>query len=81
MNKFTGKLLRGTELVANGEEGINGLSISNAAHLSSWLGKPVEIPVDENLYYEKLQEKIQNSTFKKTVKETVQDDMSSTFGS
>ena len=81
VNKFTGKLLHGTELVANGEEGINGLSISNAAHLSSWLGKPVEIPVDEDLYYEKLQEKIKNSTFKKTVKETVQDDMSSTFGS
>lgn len=81
VNKFTGKLLRGTELTANGEEGINGLSISNAAHLSSWLGKPVEIPVDEDLYYEMLQEKIKNSTFKKTVNETVQGDMSSTFGS
>ena len=81
VNKFTGRLLRGTELVANGEEGINGLSISNAAHLSSWLGRPVEIPVDEDLYFEKLQEKINNSTFKKTVNETDQDDMSSTFGS
>ncbi len=81
VNAFTGKLLRGTPLVANGEEGIRGLSISNAAHLSSWLGKEVSIPVDEELYFAELQKKIEQSTYKKTVSAKVQGDMSSTFGS
>ncbi len=81
VNAFTANILRGEELVAKGEEGINGLSISNAAHLSSWLGCAVEIPVDEEVYFAKLQEKINNSTYKKTVSNQVQGDMSSTFGS
>ena len=51
-------------------EGINGLNISNAIFLSSWLDNWVELPVDPELYYEKLQEKIKNSTF---VKEEVKD--------
>ena len=38
MNKFAAAILRGEELVASGQEGINGLMISNAAFLSSWLG-------------------------------------------
>jgi predicted dehydrogenase len=42
------------ELVARGEEGINGLSISNAMHLSSWLGKTVELPLDEELFLREL---------------------------
>ena len=79
LNKFAGAILHGTPLTAEGQEGINGLMISNAAFLSSWLGKTVELPVDEDLYYEKLQEKIQNSTFQKEVKEQVNQDMSSTY--
>ncbi|MBQ3888474.1 MAG: gfo/Idh/MocA family oxidoreductase, partial [Clostridia bacterium] len=79
LNKFAGAILHGTPLTAKGQEGINGLMISNAAFLSSWLGKTVELPVDEDLYYEKLQEKIQNSTFRKEVKEQVNQDMSSTY--
>lgn len=79
VNAFAAHLLRGEPLIADGREGINGLTISNAAFLSSWLDKTVEIPFDEELYYEKLQEKIKNSTYKKTVVEQVQSDMSSTF--
>lgn len=79
VNAFAAHLLRGEPLIADGREGINGLTISNAAFLSSWLDKTVEIPFDEDLYYEKLQEKIKNSTYKKTVVEQVQSDMSSTF--
>lgn len=81
VNAFTGNVLRGTALVAKGEEGIRGLSISNAAHLSSWLGRAVEIPVDEELYYSELQKKIAASTYVKTVSGKVEGDMSSTFGS
>ena len=35
MKAFAGKILHGTPLVAGGEEGINGLMLSNAMHLSS----------------------------------------------
>ena len=59
-------ILKGTPLLAPGIEGINGLQISNAMHLSAWTDDWVDIPVDENLFYEKLQEKVKTSTFKKT---------------
>jgi predicted dehydrogenase len=53
-------------LVAAGPEGINGLGLGNAIMLSSWLGKTVEIPLDEDLYESRLQELIRNSRFQKT---------------
>ena len=79
LNAFAAHILRGEPLVADGAEGINGLTISNAAFLSSWLGEEVTLPIDEDLYYEKLQEKIKNSTHKKVVNEKTESDMSSTY--
>lgn len=79
VNKFAAAILRGEPLTAKGQEGINGLMISNAAFLSSWLGKTVELPIDEDLYYEMLNDKIKNSTFKKVVKEQINEDMKSTY--
>ncbi len=61
LNAFAANILRGEPLVARGEEGINGLTVSNAMHLSSWLGRPVELPIDEDLYYDLLKEKIASS--------------------
>lgn len=58
-------ILKGTPLLAPGIEGINGLTISNAIHLSSWTDSWVELPLNEDLFYEKLQEQIRTSTFKK----------------
>lgn len=58
-------ILKGTPLLAPGEEGIKGLTISNAMHLSSWTDDWVDIPFCEDLFYDKLQDKIKNSTFKK----------------
>jgi predicted dehydrogenase len=65
LNNWVSAILRGDRLIAPGEEGINGLSISNAMHLSSWLDKWVELPLDEELYLAKLKERIETSTFKK----------------
>ena len=79
LNAFAAHILRGEPLVAEGYEGINGLTISNAAFLSSWLDKTVELPIDEDLYYDMLQQKIAGSKSKKEVKEQIQADMSSTF--
>ena len=79
LNAFASHILRGTPLVAKGEEGINGVRISNAAHLSSWLDKTVELPVDEDLFYSELQKKIAGSKGKKEVTEKVNLDMSGTY--
>ncbi len=80
LNVFAANILRGEPLVGRGEEGINGLMISNAAHLSSWLGKPVDLPVDEDLFYAKLQEKIANSKEKAAAAGGVAGDMADSFG-
>jgi predicted dehydrogenase len=72
-------ILKGTPLLAPGFEGINGLQMSNAMHLSSWLDQWVKIPVDENLFYEKLQEKIKTSTFKKEAEGNKVLDVKGTF--
>lgn len=60
-------LENGAEPIAVGTEGINGLTISNAIHLSAWTDSWVELDsLDEDLYYNILSDKIKNSTFKKT---------------
>ncbi len=79
MNAFAAHILRGEPLIAEGAEGINGLTISNAAFLSSWLDKTVTLPIDEDLFYKLLQEKIANSKTKKTVVAQIEEDMESTF--
>ncbi len=79
MNAFAAHILHGEPLVAEGAEGINGLTISNAAFLSSWLNGTVTLPLDEDLFYEKLQEKIKNSHHVKVVNEKTESDMSSTY--
>ena len=59
------RIHNGTPLISPGEDGVKALDISNAIYLSSWLNETVELPVDAELYYEKLQEKINTSTFEK----------------
>lgn len=51
---FADNILYNKPLVARGEEGINGLTLSNAMHLSSWLNKKVAIPFDEDLFLDEL---------------------------
>lgn len=58
---FAGAILRGEPLVAGGEEGIHGLTLSNAMHLSAFLGQPVEIPFDEKRYYDELMKRVAHS--------------------
>ena len=79
LNAFAAAILRGEPLVAGGEEGINGLTISNAMHLSAWLGKEIEIPFDEDLYYDELMKRVKTSRRKEDVV-TVYSDTSGTYG-
>lgn len=73
MQNFVDHILNGTPLLAPGEEGIKGLTLSNAMHLSSWTDNWVDLPINEDLYYELLQDRIKNSTFKKETKELQMD--------
>lgn len=78
---FAAHVLDGEPLLAPGEEGIYGLTISNAIHYSAWTGgwtNVKQFPHDD--FYRLLQEKIQNSTFKKAaVQKRENVDMSNTF--
>lgn len=63
LNNFAGVALHGGKLLAPGEEGINGLTISNAIHLSGWTGETVDVKnFPDERFYELLQEKIRTST-------------------
>ena len=74
LKNFTDALLNGRELLARGEEGINGLTISNAIHLSAWTGETVEIKsFPDDKFYELLCEKIKNSKVVKKVQQIVVD--------
>ena len=66
LQNYTNAILNGEELLAPGCEGIRGLSISNAMHMSDWTGEAINpMEIDEDRFYALLQEKIANSTFKK----------------
>ncbi len=72
LNDFTKAILEDGQLLAPGNEGMFGLSISNAIHLSTWTDSTIDPSnIDEDLFYNILQEKIKNSTFKKTVKKQI----------
>ena len=57
LRSFADAVLHGSELIAPGYEGLNELAISNAAYLSDWTGKGVEIPFDEELFDTMLSER------------------------
>ena len=79
VNAWAAAILRNEPLVADGREGINGVTLSNAMHLSAFLGRPVELPLDHELYYEELMKRVKTSR-RKEIKETVTVDLSGTFG-
>lgn len=64
LKAFAGKILDGTPLVADGTDGIHGLELSNCMHLSAWTGQTVTLPIDADLFLEKLNEKRASSRVK-----------------
>ena len=61
LQNFANAILYGEELIGPGCEGINSLTISNAAFLSDWTKQEITLPMDEDLFYELLQKKIAES--------------------
>ncbi len=73
LNAWAAAILRGEPMIAHGSEGINGLTLGNAMHLSGFLGKPVDVPFDEDLYYNELMKRVATSRRKTNVVEVVAD--------
>lgn len=57
LRNFAEAVLNGQPLIAPGCEGLNSLMLSNAMYLSSWLDRPVQLPVDEELFMKELNRK------------------------
>lgn len=80
LNAWAGAILRGEPLVADGREGINGVTLSNAMHLSCFLDKMVELPIDDELFYEELMKRVATSRRKEGGVSVVADTSSSYAG-
>ena len=80
LRAFRDAILGKADLVARGEEGLRGLTLSNAMHLSSWLGRTVEIPFDEDLFYDELMKRVASSEKKTHVHEFTADTSESYAG-
>ncbi len=61
LNAFAANILRGEPLVADGREGIRGLTLSNAMHLSGWLDQAIELPLDEDRFLQELNRRREHS--------------------
>jgi predicted dehydrogenase len=77
LNAMANAILHGGKLLADGREGIKGLTLSNAMHLSAWLGKPIELPMDDALFKAELDKRIATSRRKENVNNVVSDTSSS----
>lgn len=81
LNAWADAILHGGKLVAEGAEGINGLTLSNAMHLSAFLDKEIELPFDEELYYNELMKRVATSRRKENVKAVFADTSNTYRGS
>lgn len=58
LENFAANILDGAPLLAPGSDGINGVRLANAIHLSSWKGAEVPLDFDEDEYLELLNKRI-----------------------
>jgi predicted dehydrogenase len=58
LENFAANILDGTPLLAPGSDGINGVRLANAIHLSSWTGEEVPLDFDEDRYLAELNQRI-----------------------
>ncbi len=65
LKNWINAIQKGEPLTAPGEEGINSLELSNAMLLSAWTDDWVDVPVDEDRFYQLLQDKIKHSRYQK----------------
>ncbi len=59
LENFGNHIKTGEPLIAPGSDGIRGVQLANAIMLSGWLGKTVDVPVDEDAYLAELNKHIE----------------------
>lgn len=65
LQNWANAILHGEALISPGRDGLNELTISNAAYLSQWTGgKTVELPMDEALFDEMLARRAEASVLR-----------------
>ena len=79
VNAWGGAILRGEPMIADGREGLRGLTLSNAMHLSAFTGETVSIPFDEDRFYDELMARAATSRRKTNVR-AVYADTSGSYG-
>ena len=70
LNNIANSILGLEEVYAPATDGLAGVQLANAMHLSSWLGTSVSLPIDDELFYEELKKRIAVSR----VREVADDD-------
>lgn len=78
LNNFTNAVLGKEQLYVDGKEGIHCVELINSMLLSSWLGKTVDVPVDDDGYYTELKKRIESGREK--TGESLLIDNSTSFG-
>ena len=67
LNNVANAVLGIEPLFVDGKEGINGVELMDAMLLSTWLGKKVELPIDDDLYLDELNKRIASGRSKEDV--------------
>ncbi len=58
LRQFCDHLRFGSPMIADGEDGLRSVELTNAAYVSAWQGRKVRLPVDDGVYEELLHHKI-----------------------
>jgi predicted dehydrogenase len=80
IENFANAILKGEPLIVPAPEGIHQIHLGNAIMLSSFIGKPVELPIDAAAYASELAERARNSPFQKVVHLKDPADITNSFG-
>ena len=57
-NNIANAILGIEDVYAPASDGLHGVHLANAMHLSSWLDRAVTLPIDDELFYEELKKRI-----------------------
>ena len=58
LNNIANAILSLEPVYAPAKDGLAGVQLANAMHLSSWLGESVTLPINDELFYEELKKRI-----------------------
>ncbi|MBO5294591.1 MAG: Gfo/Idh/MocA family oxidoreductase [Clostridia bacterium] len=67
LNNFANAILGSEPLFVDGKEGIRGVELMDSMLLSTWLGKTVSLPIDDDLYLDELNKRIATGRKKESV--------------